>query len=136
MTALLGECGSLSPSTQLTVDELTTVGTAYALNQFADGSGQNMGAPLSNTIGLSNAAKLATTNLVTTATGGPASFLPTSAQCSQASPPANCTTLMQMDTLANILAACVNSSGPQPPYTAMHAAYYSAIPAPRSPLPA
>ena len=117
MTALLGECGSLSPSTQLTVDELTTVGTAYALNQFADGSGQNMGAPLSNTIGLSNAAKLATTNLVTTATGGPASFLPTSAQCSQASPPANCTTLMQMDTLANILAACVNSSGPQPPYT-------------------
>jgi NHL repeat-containing protein len=112
LMALLGKCGNLNPSTVIVVNELTTVAGEFALAQFADGPGQNIGAPATNALGLNNAMSLAISNLADATTGSPASFLPSAGQCDAVPPPLNCSGLTRMNTLANILAACVNSSGP------------------------
>jgi len=112
LIVLTGQCGSLSSSTFVVVNELTTVAAQWALSGFASSTGKNIGAPSSNATGLNNAVNLAMTNLVSSSTGTPASFMPTAVQCAGGSPPVNCPTLKLMDTLANIIAACVNSSGP------------------------
>ncbi len=44
--------------------------------------------------------------------GAPSSFLPTVEACNSGSPPANCDGLKRLDTLANIVAGCVDSKGP------------------------
>jgi hypothetical protein len=112
LMALLGKCGNLNPSTMIVVNELTTVAGEYALVQFTDSTGQNIGAPSSNAIGLNNAINVSMSNLADTTTGSPAGFLPILTQCTAGSPPVNCNGLTKINTLANILAACVNSSGP------------------------
>jgi hypothetical protein len=112
LMALLGKCGNLNPSTLVVVNELTTIAGEYALVQFTDTTGQNIGAPSSNAIGLNNAINVGMSNLADTTTGSPAGFLPILTQCTGGSPPVNCNGLTKIDTLANILAACVNSSGP------------------------
>ncbi len=112
LMALLGQCGSLSPSTPVVVNELTTVAGEYALAQFTDSTGQNIGAPSTNAIGLNNAIKMSMSNLADTTKGSPAGFLPAFTQCTAGLPPVNCNGLTKINTLANILAACVNSSGP------------------------
>ena len=94
------------------LNELTTVAAEWTLAQFTDSSGQNIGTTSTNAIGFRNAANLAQTNLVDIALGDPASFWPDAAQCLGVSPPANCEGLERMNTLANILAACVESAGP------------------------
>lgn len=111
LIVLTGQCGSLSSSTFVVVNELTTVAAQWALAGFADGTGANIGAPSTNTTGLNNAVSLAMTNLVSSSSGAPASFIPTALQCAGGTPPVNCIALKQMDTLANIIAACINSSG-------------------------
>ncbi len=112
LMASLGKCGNLNPSTLVVVNELTTVAGEYALAQFTDSTGQNIGAPSSNAIGLNNAINVGMSNLADTTNGSPAGFLPILTQCASGSPPVNCNGLTKINTLANILAACVNSSGP------------------------
>ncbi len=117
LVAGLGPCDSLSDSTFVVVNELTTVATEWPLAQFTDSSGQNIGAPLTNTLGQWNAFfsyyNLAQVNPVNFGvSGAPSLFLPSVSACAGGSPPVNCDGLMRLNTLADILASCVNSSGP------------------------
>src|SRR5208283_441101 len=70
--------------------------------------------PASNATGFLNAVNQLESNLVDIASGAPAVFWTnngvTEASCTGASPPVNCDGLMRLDTIANILAACVQSS--------------------------
>jgi streptogramin lyase len=100
LMAALGPCGNLSSSTNIIVNELTTVASVWALSPFMTGIA-NIGTSATNAVGLTNA--FASVNkLVNTSTGlvsGPA--LPAGAVVPAA----------KLNTLANILAACVNSGG-------------------------
>ncbi len=114
--AALGPCNSLTPSTTVTINELTTAAAQWALAQFFDSTGHTIGAPSSNATGLQNAyygvANLADVNAGNfSVSGNASSFLPSVAACNAASPPANCDGLQRLNTLANILAGCVESSG-------------------------
>lgn len=112
---LMGVAGmSNALPSSVTTNELTTVAVEWALAQFTDSTGQIIGAPASNATGFTNAINLAQTNLVDITTGAPAAFLAaTETSCGAGgSGPDNCPALEKMDTLANILAACVESSGP------------------------
>ena len=100
----------------VTINELTTVAAEWALVQFSDPTGQILGAPSSNATGFSNAVNQAQANLANISSGLPASFWSnqgaTEASCTGDTPPVNCDGLERLDTIANILAACVESSGP------------------------
>jgi hypothetical protein len=96
----------------VTLSELTTVAGEWALAQFLDSSGQQAGAPLSNAAGIANAAGQASDNLADIVTGAAASHLPSAAQCASGAPPVNCDALERLNTLGNIIAACVQSAGP------------------------
>ncbi len=110
---MMGVVGlSDTPPDSVTINELTTVAGEWALSQFVDSTGQQAGAPLSNVIGILNAAAQATDNLVDVATGQPSSHLPSALACSSGLPPINCDGLDRLNTLANIIAACVQTSGP------------------------
>ena len=101
--ALLGPCNTLSPATFISVTEVTTVAAAYALAQFAvySTNGTNIGAPASNLQGLTNAFGAAN-NMVPYASGYARS---PGALAGMVLPQA------ELNTLANILASCVNSTG-------------------------
>ncbi len=101
--ALLGPCSSLSAATFIQVTEVTTVAAAYALAPFAavTATSTGIGAPMTNQQGLTNA--FAAANNLAPFTGGYAQA--PSAVAGLVLPQA------EMDTLANILASCVNSSG-------------------------
>ena len=119
--ALTGPCGSLSASTFLVVNELTTAAGEWALAQFSDATGAKFGTSSTNATGLNNAVNQAENDLVvgylssggTSANVGiPASFLPWSSSSSSCTASRNCDGLELLDTLANVLVACINSSGP------------------------
>jgi hypothetical protein len=122
LMAALGPCNSLSTSTNVTINELTTAAADWALAQFFDSSGHTIGAPSTNATGLQNAytnlANLAAVNATNlSVSGNPSSFLPSPAPvtCGGQFPLASCVNndgLKRLDTLANILAGCVESSGP------------------------
>jgi streptogramin lyase len=104
LNALLGACDALPKSA--VINEATTIASTWALAQFADQSGQNVGTSATNQTGLSNAALSVTSKyLVDISTG----LAPTSFPEGVTSPT---TTLYS---LANILAACVDSSGASSP---------------------
>jgi hypothetical protein len=110
----LGPCGELSASTHVIVNELTTAVAQWALAQFFDSSGHTIGVPAPNAIGLQNAylgsANLADTNASNfSMSGNPSGFLPSGGSCPGSS---NCDALRRLNTLANILAGCVGSTGP------------------------
>ncbi|MGO9604632.1 MAG: hypothetical protein ACLQAT_14805 [Candidatus Binataceae bacterium] len=114
---LMGVAGmSNALPASVTINELTTVAGQWALAQFIDSTGQNIGAPSSNATGFANAVTQAQVNLADISTGLPAGFWSnqgaTEASCTGGSPPINCDGLERMDTIANLLAACVESSGP------------------------
>ncbi|HZL25362.1 MAG TPA: hypothetical protein VFC39_02395 [Acidobacteriaceae bacterium] len=99
MMTALGTCGSLTSSTFITVNEVTTVASVYALAQFMSPAGAIGAYGYSNT-GLLNA--FATVNnLVNTGTGVANSVTPAG---NGVVPSA------EIDTLANIIASCVNSA--------------------------
>jgi len=104
MVAALGSCSTLTSSTEVTVNEVTTVAAAWALAQFMSASSgasyTTVAASKSNyAVGLSNAF-LDAQLLVDTATGGPATL------------PANLSVETgKVNALANALASCVNSDG-------------------------
>ncbi len=118
LMAITGQCGSPSSSSFVVLNELTTVAAEWELAQFSDSTGTNFGTSSGNAIGLDNAINQTISDLVVSVgtgisnTGIPASFLPTAAQCSSSSPPVNCDALERLDTLANVLASCINTSGP------------------------
>jgi len=97
----LGPCASITTSTTgLVINELTTVAAAYALQGFADTT-TNIGTSSTNSQGLThafaNAATLVTLNgLPNTTTPGGNGTIPTAV----------------INTLGDILASCVNSTGP------------------------
>ncbi len=113
-TKLMSAIGmsNVLPSGPLVINELTTIGSIYPLAQFADRTTtQDIGSSPTNAFGISNAMAVAM-NLFNPLTGGLASYLPALGACGGGSPPANCATEEQLDTLADLLAACVATSGP------------------------
>lgn len=100
LVAALGSCSSLSSSTFIDLNELTTVAAAYALAPFT-ADAQHIGASGSNPAGLVNAFANAEL-LVDTPTGvagnGP---VPTGVTVPVA----------ELNTLGDIIASCVNSAG-------------------------
>jgi hypothetical protein len=102
LTTALGNCGDLTSSTNVVVNEATTVAAAWALAQFM-GPGAMIGATPTNSAGLANAFAVAH-NLVDPATGlAPGATLPHGAVTESA----------KLYTLADVLATCVNSDGGQ-----------------------
>jgi hypothetical protein len=100
MMAAIGNCGDLTSSTSIEINEAATVASAWALSQFM-GPGAMVGSTSTNTTGLVNAFAVAG-NLADTDTGvAPGSALPAGAVTETA----------KLYTLANVLAACVNSDG-------------------------
>ena len=100
LMAALGPCGNLSAATFITVNEITTVVSANALapfvtSPFAIGSSAADSASLASAFNLANM-------FANTATGAsPGLSVPTGTTVPTA----------EIDTLANILAACINSAG-------------------------
>ena len=115
MLAVLGPCASATPSaafpnvTFVTINEVSTVAAAYALGGFATDA-THIGAPSSVTgrtlsgTGIANAFNTAL-NIVDQATGLPVAT--TNATGSVGTVP-----VTLINTLADILAVCVNSTGP------------------------
>jgi sugar lactone lactonase YvrE len=100
LVAALGPCSSIGASTSISLNELTTVAAAYALAPFmADVA--HVGATGANAVGLVNAFNTASL-LVNWSTGvAPGNLLPSTATAPVA----------ELNTLADALAACVNSTG-------------------------
>jgi hypothetical protein len=118
LMALTGTCQTLGSTSFIAVNELTTVASQWGLAQFIDATGMQIGTSPGNASGLTNAVAGAMADLVTSVgtdssdSGVPAKFLPTGSQCMTSSPPTNCDGLRRLNSLANILAACVMTSGP------------------------
>jgi hypothetical protein len=98
--AALGACGNLTSSTFISINEVTTVGAVWALSPFMSGVA-NMGTSPLNTTGLATAFGSANqlVNFTTGSAPGPGlpanSVLPVS----------------EINTIADILASCINSAG-------------------------
>jgi len=102
MLAGLGSCGSLSSSTYIVINEVSTIATAYAIAGYAtDATHVSSSGSALAVKGIANA--FATiNNLETLSTGVP---LAATAAGNGTVPQS------KTDTLANILAACINSTG-------------------------
>lgn len=101
LIAALGTCKQLSSATYINMNEVTSVATVYALAQFMTPGTTEIGTSSTNTTGMLNA--FATVNnLVDVASGA-----------ALATTPAGNGTVPQayINTLANIMAACVNTTG-------------------------
>jgi hypothetical protein len=98
--AALGPCDNLTASSSITINELTTVAAVWALAPFLNG--MSVGAPTTNSAGLTAAfndlAKIIDNGHGTT----PGPSLPSTVTVPTA----------MLNTLADILAACINSTGP------------------------
>ena len=118
--ALLPACSSLTASTFINISEVTTVAAAYALAPFAtlSAGATNISTSTANILGLGNALGPAS-NLANTTTGNaraatsvPGVVLPTN----------------EINTLANILAACVNTNTNGVPSTTCNTLFTAATP--------
>lgn len=100
MMAALGDCGSVTSSTAVIMNEVTTAASAWALEQFI-GTGINAGASSTNATGLRDAF-LTVANLVDNTKGtAPGPSLPASAILETA----------KLNTLADVLWGCNQSNG-------------------------
>ncbi len=114
MTAL-GPCSlhggqyTLDPNGFITINEVTTVASVYALAAFMGGDATHLGTSSTNTIGLANSFQ-AVNNLVNTTAGSALAITPAG---NGTAPQA------KLNTLANIVAACVNSVGTGNPCAAL-----------------
>ncbi len=101
LLAALGPCGSLTPATFININEVTTVASVYALAQFANPTSSSIATSATNVVGLTNAFG-AVNNLANVTTGlANATTIASNGTAPQAT----------LDTLANILSTCVNSTG-------------------------
>jgi hypothetical protein len=111
LLAALGPCGSLVGS--VNINEVTTVAAAYALGGFVSAADEdNILSISSSAVGLTNAMSTAAL-LANPATGGAGSAVNyTFAGCYETGgvQPPNCGAAENLNSLANALAACVNSS--------------------------
>ncbi len=120
----IGDCESLSAATQVVMNEMTTVGSLVALQQFFNPLTEAIGAPSTNVTGLVNAIKMIP-NLVDVTQG---------AAQSSVTPVSNVTGLTitatpesaKLNTISNILAACVSSTSGTS--TACSALFNNAVP--------
>ena len=114
LMAALGPCGNLSSGTFITLNEVTTAAAAYALSQYftttyGTGSTDGFGSPNTTQAlaGITNAFATAAT-LASTSTG----FANTSLTTNGAGGTLTITPeAAKLNTIADILAACVNSAG-------------------------
>jgi streptogramin lyase len=104
----IGACNQIAASSQIVVNEVTTVAAAYALSQFLS-PGANLGASATNTAGLQNAfvTAAALADISQGASPGP-TF------ASNGSSPA-----ARIDSLANLLNACAASTSGGTPCTSL-----------------
>jgi streptogramin lyase len=112
----LGDCGKLTPYTYVTINEVTTVGAAWALAQFLS-PGALVNSSTSNAIGLENAFYVAS-SLVDPATGiavGPGLSTDATIEATK------------LNTLADILGTCVNSDGTDACQPLFHAATIGSV---------
>jgi hypothetical protein len=100
LMAPLGLCNTLSSSTNIVINEVTTVASAYALTQFM-GTGGAIGSPSSTATALASAfsnvknlVNISTGTALTTTSGG------------------NTVPQSEIDSLADILVPCVNTNSP------------------------
>jgi hypothetical protein len=101
LMAALGPCSGLSASTNIVVNELTTVAAAYALAPYMSaGSATTIGSGTSDAAALAAAFMLAS-EYVTYATGTAPGAVPTGYTLSAAT----------INHLADVVAACINSTG-------------------------
>jgi NHL repeat len=100
LISALGPCSGVNASTHVVVNELTTVAGIWALSPFMTGM-TNIGSSATNQVGLGDAfaAVNSVVNIATGTVSGPA--LPTGATLP----------ITKINTLADILASCVNSTG-------------------------
>jgi hypothetical protein len=116
LTAPLGACGSLTGGTFIIVNEVTTAATAVALGQFftptfGSSSTDSFGTSSTNSVGLTNAFATAI-NLVNTATGSAVATATLNGTGTGAGLTITATPeSAKLNTIANVLAACVNSDG-------------------------
>ncbi len=100
MMAALGSCGNLSPSTFININEITSVASVYALAPFMS-SYSAIGTSAGNVAGLTHAFA-AVNKIANTSTGSiPGPALPSGAVVPTS----------ELNSLADIMAACVNSNG-------------------------
>ena len=103
LMAALGPCGNLNGSTNVVINEITTVASVWALSPSMTGIA-NLGTSSTNLQGLTNAFATVNqlANIGTGSVSGPA--LPLGA-------PMSAITVQKINTLADLLAACINSGG-------------------------
>ena len=100
LMAALGPCGNLSPTTFININEITTVASAYPLAPFAS-SPSAIGASVADAASLSSAFTLASEFANTSTGSSPGLGVPTGLTVP----------VSEINTIADILAACVNSVG-------------------------
>ena len=100
MMDALGPCGNLGPSTFVFINELTTVAAVWSLSPFMTGPAA-IGSTPTNSLGLANAFDDVNTLADTGHGTSPGPGRPTGATVPST----------EINTLGNILAACVNSTG-------------------------
>lgn len=101
LMSAMGNCGSLEANTAININEVTTVASAYALAQFMVPGSTALGTSSSNVTGLANAFQTAA-NLADFYAGTARSATPAGK---------GAVPLSTINTLANIMAACVNTNG-------------------------
>jgi len=100
LVAALGNCSSVSASTQVIINEVTTIAAAYALSGFANVTSVNIGTSSTNASGLQHAFHNAA-NIVDYSGGSARATTP----AGNGAVPTNV-----INSLADILEACVNSA--------------------------
>ena len=111
LMAALGPCNNLTPSTFISINELTTVASVYTLAPFMSGY-TNVGAASSNATGIANAFQTVNSLVNTTTGSAPGPGLPANGTFSTT----------ELFTLANILSSCVNSTGTGAPCASLFSA--------------
>ena len=100
LMAALGPCGNLSPSTFIFINELTTVAAVYALAPYMT-SPSAIGSASGDAAGLAGAFTLASQFANTTTGTTPGTGVPVGTTVP----------VEQINTIGNIIAACINSAG-------------------------
>jgi hypothetical protein len=110
LLTVLGACNQIAASTQIVVNEATSVAATYALAQFLS-YGANIGASPTNTVGLQNAVATASALVSVTTGSGPGPGFASNGSSPEA----------KINSLANLLNACVASTSNGSACTALFA---------------